>query len=209
MKVNEIFLSIQGESTYSGLPTVFVRFSGCNLRCGYCDTAYAYFEGSEISCEEILKQIEKYSYKRVCLTGGEPMLQNDIDKLLGLLSGFDVTIETNGSIPLCKTKLLPNHHYIMDMKAPSSGSSDKMLMKNFDCLNDLDEIKFVIADRNDYEWSKEIILKYRKKGIVIFSSVFGKIENSLVVEWILEDKLDARFQIQMHKYIWDPLKRGV
>lgn len=209
MKVNEIFLSIQGESTYAGLPTVFVRVQGCNLRCVYCDSAYAYYEGTEMSLEDILKEIKRLGYKRVCMTGGEPLLKEETGELLKLLEDYDVTIETNGSIPLDELELQPNHHFIMDMKAPSSGFSDKMHFRNFKHLNDLDEIKFVIADRNDYEWAKEIISKYYKKGIILFSAVFGKIEKSMIVEWILEDRLDVRFQLQMHKYIWDPTKRGV
>jgi 7-carboxy-7-deazaguanine synthase len=209
MKVNEIFLSIQGESTYAGLPTVFVRVQGCNLRCVYCDSTYAYYEGCEMSLEDIIKEIKKLGYKRVCLTGGEPMLKEEIGKLLELLADYDVTIETNGSIPLDEIKLQPNHHFVMDMKTPSSGFSDKMYFQNFKYLNELDEIKFVIADRIDYEWAGEIISRYYTKGIILFSAVFGKIEKSLIVEWILEDKIDVRFQLQMHKYIWDPTKRGV
>jgi 7-carboxy-7-deazaguanine synthase len=209
MKVNEIFLSIQGESTYAGLPTVFVRVQGCNLRCVYCDSAYAYYEGFEMSLEDIIKEIRKLGYKRVCLTGGEPMLKEETGQLLELLADYDVTIETNGSIPLDEIKLQPNHHFIMDMKAPSSGFSDKMYFQNFKYLNEFDEIKFVIADRIDYEWAKKIIGKYYMKGIILFSAVFGKIEKSLIVKWILEDRIDVRFQLQMHKYIWDPTKRGV
>lgn len=209
MKVNEIFLSIQGESTHIGLPTVFVRFQGCNLRCIYCDTAYAYTEGTEMSCEEILAEIKKLHYKRVCITGGEPMLNDDIGILLELLGDYNVTIETNGSIPLDKIKLENKHHYIMDMKTPLSGSSDKMHMQNFDYLGENDEIKFVIGDRDDFDWAKETINAYYKKGIISFSPMFGKIEPSIIAKWILDDKLDVRFQIQIHKYIWDPSKKGV
>lgn len=209
MKVNEIFLSIQGESTHIGLPTIFVRFQGCNLRCAYCDTAYAYTEGFEMTNEEIFEEIKKFFYKRVCITGGEPMLNDDIDKLLKLLEDYDVTVETNGSILLNKIKLTKNHHYIMDMKTPLSGTSDKMFMENFDYLDENDEIKFVIGDRNDFEWSKKIISEYHKKGLISFSPMFGKIEPSKIAKWILDEKLDVRFQIQIQKYIWDPKKRGV
>lgn len=209
MKVNEIFLSVQGESLSSGFPTIFVRFTGCNLRCSYCDTTYAYEEGKKINVEEVYAEISKLHYRRVCITGGEPLLQSEISDLLELLRAFIVTIETNGAVPLKNFKLYKNQSYVMDMKTPSSGCSDQMYFENFDILSDRDEIKFVIADRNDFEWSKNVIKKYHKAGVITFSPVFGKIAYEELINWILNDRLDVRFQIQLHKVVWDPAKRGV
>lgn len=200
MIVNEIFLSIQGEG--AGFPTVFVRFTGCNLRCNYCDTKYAYHEGKEMSVSDILKKISSYKYKRVCLTGGEPLLQSETKELLKMLKGYNVSIETNGSVSLKNYHMMEGHYFVMDMKAPSSGCSGSMILENFQYLNERDEIKFVIGDKADYEWAKNIINKYYKKGIIIISPVFGMIEYKNIVNWILEDKLDVRFQLQMHKLIW-------
>lgn len=209
MKVNEIFQSIQGESLYAGFPTVFVRFSGCNLRCSYCDTTYAYEEGTEMEPQEILDEIKKYYYKRVCITGGEPLLQKELEKLLYLLEDYNVTIETNGSMDIGLIKLSPKHSYVMDVKCPSSGFSNEMNFNNFEYLSERDEIKFVIGGKDDYEWAKGIIKDYYKKGTTTFSPVFGSIEYSDLVDWILRDKLDVRFQIQLHKIIWGVEKRGV
>ncbi|MEN8904748.1 MAG: radical SAM protein [Clostridiales bacterium] len=208
MKVNEIFSSIQGEGKYTGYPTVFVRFSGCNLRCQYCDTKYSYREGFEINIEDILKKIKLYGIKRVCITGGEPLL-NDISFLLKRLKDYWVSIETNGSIDLGKYSLSKNHNFIMDIKTPSSGVSEFNLYENFKNLNDMDEIKFVISSKDDYIWAKEIINNYYIKGEIVFSTVFGKLRYEDVVKWILEDKIEARFQIQLHKIVWDVDKRGV
>ncbi|GAE89640.1 7-carboxy-7-deazaguanine synthase QueE [Acetivibrio straminisolvens] len=179
MKVNEIFLSIQGESMSAGFPTVFVRFTGCNLRCSYCDTKYAYNGGEDMTPSEIFEEIKKLHYKRVCLTGGEPLLQKELGELLVLLDDYTVTIETNGSVGLGSVVLKnPRHSYVMDMKVPSSGCSGQMLFENFDLLKEQDEIKFVVGDRTDYEWAKSIISKYHKKGTVTFSPVYGKIDYS-------------------------------
>lgn len=209
MKVNEIFLSIQGEGVNTGYPTIFVRFCGCNLRCSYCDTAYAYDEGEEMSPLQILDEIKKHCYKRVCLTGGEPLLQSDLNVLMNLLHDYNVSIETNGSVLLDYTQRGGGHSFVMDMKCPSSGCSDKMRFDNFAVLANKDEIKFVIGSREDYEWAKNIIGSYYKNGIVTFSPVFGRVQYKDIVDWILTDKLDVRFQVQLHKLIWDPDKRGV
>lgn len=210
MKVNEIFLSIQGESLSTGFPTIFVRFSGCNLRCSFCDTTYAYDSGMEMTHYNIYEEIKKLHYKRVCLTGGEPLMQKGLRELLALLEDYIVTIETNGSLDLKSMKLdNPKHSFVMDMKVPSSGCSDKMLFGNFDELRERDEIKFVIGDKNDYDWSKDVISRFYKKGIITFSPVYGKIDYSEIVRWILEDRLDVRFQVQLHKVIWGPNKTGV
>jgi len=202
-------LSIQGEGLLTGFPTVFVRFSGCNLRCSYCDTAYAYDEGMEMEPLTIVKEVERHCYKRVCLTGGEPLLQSDINILLNLLKDYRVSIETNGSVSIDKVERGENHSYALDMKCPSSGFSGKMNFDNFKFLADRDEIKFIVGSREDYEWAKEVLGKYFKKGVITFSPVFQGIRYSDIVEWILNDKLDVRFQLQLHKFIWSPEARGV
>jgi 7-carboxy-7-deazaguanine synthase len=209
MKVNEIFLSIQGEGISTGYPTIFVRFTGCNLRCNYCDTTYSYEGGQEMTPEDIYKKIENFGYKRVCITGGEPLLQHDIMTLLDMLKKYEVNIETNGSVDISGFNLSDSHRFTMDIKVPSSLESEKMKLSNFNFLRDIDEIKFVIGSKEDYEWSKKVIDKYYQKGIITFSPVFSQIEHQTIIEWILEDKLDVRFQLQIHKVIWNPNKRGV
>jgi len=208
MKVNEIFLSIQGEGKSTGCPTVFLRLTGCNLRCSYCDTKYSYTDGEELEIDEIFKRITSYNIKRVCITGGEPLLHN-IKDLLELLEDYYVSIETNGSIELLDYRLSNKHNYVMDVKTPSSGFSECVCYNNFNVLGENDEIKFVISSREDYEWANDIIRKYHKKGGIIFSTVFGKLKYEDVVKWILEDRIEVKFQIQLHKIIWDINKRGV
>ncbi len=209
MKVNEIFLSIQGEGTSTGYPTVFVRFTGCNLRCSYCDTKYSYGEGVEMTPEDIYGKIKEYGYRRVCITGGEPLLQKEIHRLLHLLKEYEVNIETNGSIDISEFELCDPHRFTMDMKVPTSLESKKMKFSNFEYLREVDEIKFVIGSREDYKWTKEIIKSYYKKGIITYSSIFTKIDPKEIISWILEDKLDVRFQLQIHKFIWNPEEKGV
>lgn len=209
MKVNEIFLSIQGESSSVGLPTVFVRFTGCNLRCSFCDTTYAYHDGCDMSLDGIIDEIDKLGCKRVCLTGGEPLLQQDIQSLIDKLHGYDVSIETNGSVELSKFHLHPRQRFVMDIKLMSSGFFDSMKLSNFDYLSDNDEIKFVVCNRQDYDLAKKVISKYYKHGKILISPVFDAIDYATVVAWMLQDKLDARFQLQIHKIIWDKNKRGV
>ncbi|NLL06025.1 MAG: radical SAM protein [Clostridiaceae bacterium] len=209
MQVNEIFLSIQGESLSSGFPTIFVRFTGCNLRCSYCDTTYAYEDGVQMSPVEIFEQVKRLHYKRVCITGGEPLLQVDLKELLALLEGYIVTIETNGAVSIEDILLTEGHSWVMDMKAPSSGCSENMMLDNFKYLRNEDEIKFVIGSRADYDWAKEIIKSNYLKGTITFSPVYRKINYEDMVNWILSDRLDVRFQIQLHKLIWGVDKTGV
>lgn len=209
MKVNEIFLSIQGESFTTGFPTIFVRFSGCNLRCLYCDTRYAYYEGVDMAPETVFERIKKLYYQRACLTGGEPLLQADINCLLDLLSDYNVTIETNGSIDLDIVKKSEKHSFVMDIKTPSSGCSDAMKLSNLKKLDKKDEIKFVIAERRDFDWAEIIINKYYKNGIITFSPSYNRISYKRLVKWILNARLDVRFQVQLHKLIWGPDKKGV
>ncbi|GIM44854.1 7-carboxy-7-deazaguanine synthase [Collibacillus ludicampi] len=218
MKVNEIFFSIQGESSSIGLPTIFVRFTGCNLRCTYCDTKYSYFEGDPDTPQGIMEKIRNYPIKRVCLTGGEPLIQprSEMQELLDLLYAeqYEVSIETDGSVDISKVKLHNKQRFILDMKVPSSGMSEKMDFENLKrIIPERDEIKFVVGNREDYEWSVQLIREHgldpRKGYRLIFSPIFGEISPRDLVEWILADHLDARFQVQLHKIIWDPQQRGV
>jgi 7-carboxy-7-deazaguanine synthase len=211
IKINEIYFSIQGESTKAGLPCVFVRLTYCNLRCKYCDTEYAFYEGKELSIEEIISGIRKFDCKLVEITGGEPLVQSNAINLMQRLcdEGFEVLLETGGSLSI--KEIDPRVKIIMDLKCPSSGMMKKNYYKNIDFIKPSDEIKFVIGTREDYEWTKEIIQKYNlmKKCIILFSVVFGELEPVRLVKWILEDKLDVRFQLQMHKIIWEPTTKGV
>ena len=211
LKINEIYFSIQGESTKAGLPCVFVRLTYCNLRCKYCDTGYAFYEGKELSLEEIIAGVKKFDCKLVEITGGEPLVQSDTINLMQRLcdEGFEVLLETGGSLSI--KEIDPRVKIIMDLKCPSSGMLKKNYYKNIDSIKPSDELKFVIGTREDYEWTKEIIQRYNlmKKCIILFSVVFGELEPVRLVEWILEDKLDVRFQLQMHKFIWEPTTKGV
>lgn len=209
LKVNEIFLSIQGEGITTGFPTVFLRLTGCNLRCNYCDTTYSHQEGELMTLAKIIDKIKSFGIKRLCLTGGEPLLQPKIIKLLNILDDYEINIETNGSIDIRNFQLGVAQRFTMDVKTPSSGEEDSLCVTNFKYLRDIDELKFVIANRADYQWSKAIIDKYYSKGIITFSPVFGVINSKNIIHWILEDRLDARFQLQLHKIIWQPEERGV
>ena len=211
LKVNEIYFSIQGESSKAGLPCVFVRLTYCNLRCTYCDTEYAFYEGKDYTIEQILTEVKKYKCKLVEVTGGEPLVQEECNELMKILcdDGYDVMLETGGSLPIKNVD--SRIRIIMDLKCPSSGMIKKNLYENIDNIKSTDEIKFVIGSREDYEWCKEIIKKYdlTNKCDVLFSVVFGELEPVMLVDWILEDKLKVRFQLQMHKFIWDPAAKGV
>jgi 7-carboxy-7-deazaguanine synthase len=211
LKVNEIYHSIQGESTNAGLLCVFIRLTGCNLRCTYCDTEYAFFEGKERSVDEIIEEVKKYNCKLVEVTGGEPLMQDGSFGLMKKLcdKDFDVMLETAGNMPIKEVD--ERVKIIMDLKCPSSGMMDKNLYENADHLKKDDEVKFVIGNRGDYNWTKEIINKYdlQNKCVLLVSVVFGKLEPLTLVNWILEDKLEVRFQLQMHKFIWHPETKGV
>lgn len=211
LKINEIFYSIQGESSKAGLPSVFIRMTYCNLRCSYCDTEYAFQEGIEISDEDILKEAAKYNCRLVEVTGGEPLFQQGTHSLLTKLcdEGYEVMLETSGSIPI---KDVDNRvKIIMDLKCPSSNMLNKNLYENIEYLKPIDEIKFVIGNKEDYDWAKSIIDKFNliDRFEVLISPVFGRIEPQTLSEWVLRDKLNARFQIQLHKHIWNPEMRGV
>lgn len=211
MKINEIFKSIQGESTYAGLPCVFVRTTFCNLRCGWCDTTYAFYEGVDRSVESVLEEVRRHGCRLVEVTGGEPLLQEEVYVLITALldEGYTVLIETSGSIPIDRVD--PRAVVIMDIKCPGSNMSHAVHWENLDRLKKGDEIKFVIADRADYDWAKEVLSKYPRllDHPILFSPVFNQIDPRQLAEWILEEKLPVRFQLQLHKYIWDPEMRGV
>jgi len=211
LKINEIFYSIQGESSAAGLPCVFVRLTYCNLRCVYCDTEYAFFEGKEMMIDDIISEVKQYDCRLVEITGGEPLVQPQVNNLIKKLCDLDymVMIETGGSLPI--ENIDKRVKVIMDLKTPYSKMEHKNLYDNIKFLKPGDEVKFVIGDRDDYEWSKEIIKEYNltKKVNVLMSPVFNKVENIDLATWILDDRLNLRFQIQMHKYIWHPETRGV
>ena len=211
MKVNEIYRSIQGESSFSGLPCVFVRLTYCNLRCTYCDSQYAFYEGKDLTVEEVLEVVEQYKTPLVEITGGEPLLQKEVFPLMERLvgSGHTVLLETGGSLSI--SEVHPKVIKIIDLKCPSSGESHRNLYSNIEMLQPHDEIKFVVGTRQDYLWAKELIARYSLAGrfTLLLSTVFNKIEPREVVGWMLEDGLPMRFQVQLHKTIWAPEARGV
>lgn len=210
LRVNEIFYSIQGESSFAGLPCVFIRLTGCNLRCSYCDTTYAYDEGRKYTIGTLIQKVKAYNCNLVEVTGGEPLIQEGVYRLLDRLveNGHTVLIETNGSLPI--DRINPQCIKIVDIKCPGSGMSDKMDLLNLRKLSPRDEIKLVIGDKRDYNWSVKLISQERlKKNLVHFSPVFGRLKPERLAKWILEDHLLVRLQLQWHKYIWPDRKRGV
>jgi 7-carboxy-7-deazaguanine synthase len=212
MKVNEIFYSIQGESTFAGLPCAFIRMTGCNLRCTYCDTQYAFYEGTEMSIPEILHAVLSFPTRLVLLTGGEPMLQVSIHELIGKLleNDYTVLLETGGQVSLSGVD--PRVHKIMDFKCPSSGMEGHNDYGNVRYLARNDEVKFVIGDRHDFDWACDLVRQYdiaSKAGSVIFSPVFHKISNAELAAWVLDCGLNVRMQLQLHKLIWPDRDRGV
>lgn len=211
--MNEIFQSIQGESSYAGRPCVFVRLTGCNLRCAWCDTPYAYEEGDVMELADILDRVENYRCPLVEVTGGEPLLQEETPELIRRLldKGFRVLLETNGSLDVSSVD--PRCVKILDIKCPSSGEAEKNLFKNLDHLMKLDEIKFVIGDREDYDYAREkisLIFQMRPgRNIIHFSPLHGRMEPQTLAEWILEDRLPVKLQLQIHKILWPGERRGV
>jgi 7-carboxy-7-deazaguanine synthase len=212
LTVNEIFHSIQGESTHAGRPCVFVRLTACDLRCSWCDTPYAFYEGRKMSLDEVIAAVEDYRCPLVELTGGEPLLQKDVYPLMArvLESGKTVLVETGGHVSLVDVPL--SVHKIMDVKCPGSGEAHRMDWSNLDRLSPIDEVKFVIRDRADYEYARAVVSKHeldRKVAAVLFSPVHGVLDPRTISEWVLADRLAVRVQLQVHKYIWDPQTRGV
>ncbi len=212
LRVNEIFFSIQGESTWAGRPCAFVRLTGCNLRCVWCDTEYAFHEGRTMTVEEVAERVSGYRCDLVEITGGEPLLQSGVYALVGCLldSGATVLVETSGAIDV--SRLDPRAIKVMDLKCPASGECGRNLWSNLDYLTQRDEVKFVIADRGDYEWARNAIGRLgltARVNAVLMSCAFGSLEQASLAGWILADRLAVRMQLQMHKYIWPPEARGV
>ena len=212
LTINEIYFSIQGESTWAGRPCVFVRLTFCNLRCTYCDTEYAFYEGKRQSLGEIVGAVLAYRCPLVEITGGEPLLQKNVLPLMTTLAdaGCTVLLETSGAHDISAVD--PRVHRIMDLKTPGSGEVERNLWSNLEHLTARDEVKFVIGSREDYEWSCAQLRQHRldqRCGAVLFSPIFGRIDPREIVDWILADNLPVRFQLQMHKFIWKPTQRGV
>ncbi len=211
MRITEIFFSVQGESTHVGRPCVFVRTTGCDLRCGYCDTAYAFHGGRSMSLDEIVAEVRRHPTRFVCLTGGEPLLQKELPGLAArlLAEGYDVSVETHGQLP---TDRLPaGVHRIVDLKTPGSGEvhTDFAL---FDVLDKGDELKVVVSSREDFDWAAARIREHgldRRVGTVLFSPVHGQVVPRELAEWLLASGLDARIQLQLHKLVWGADARGV
>ncbi|MBN1833134.1 MAG: radical SAM protein [Deltaproteobacteria bacterium] len=213
LKINEVFYSIQGESSFAGRPCVFIRLTGCNLRCSYCDTQYAYEEGNSLKIKEILAEIGSYECRLVEITGGEPLLQKETPALIQRLldEDYEVLLETNGSQDIDRVDRRCVR--IVDIKCPSSGEEEKNDLKNLNILTDKDEVKFVIGDRRDYEYAKRVLnlipVYSTRIRAAHFSPVFGKIEPKTLAKWILEDHLDVRLHLQLHKLIWGQGQRRV
>ncbi|HTY61515.1 MAG TPA: radical SAM protein [Acidobacteriota bacterium] len=212
MKVNEIFYSLQGESSYAGWPCAFIRLAGCNLRCTYCDTQYALFDGTEMSVSEVLLAIEAYPTRLVLVTGGEPMLQASVFGLFKELigKGYTVLLETGGQVSLAG--VAPLVHKIMDFKCPSSGMASHNDYGNVRHLTLNDELKFVVGDRTDFDWACDLIRQYdlaSRVKAVHFSPVFGKLSHAELASWVLSCGLPVHLQLQLHKIIWPDMQRGV
>jgi len=204
LRVTEIFHSVQGESTRVGLPTVFVRLTGCPLRCTWCDTEYAFAGGESLTIAQVIERVATFACNTVCVTGGEPLAQKSCPALLTALcdAGYSVSLETSGALDVCG--LDPRVARIVDLKAPDSGECEKNRWENLDCLGANDELKLVLASAADYDWAKSLLTTRRLNDIcpVLFSPVADKLGPAQLAEWILRDKLPVRFQLQLHKVLW-------
>ena len=208
LRLTEIFFSLQGEASRAGLPTVFVRLTGCPLRCVWCDTTYSFTGGEPATIASVLDEVAKYPVRQVCVTGGEPLAQKECLPLLSALcdAGYDVSLETSGALDIAAVD--PRVARIMDLKAPDSGESDKNRWENLPFLTPRDEIKIVVASRADYEWAREAIRNYKLDAIcrVLLSPAAGLVDATALADWILADGLDVRFQMQLHKLLWGNAK---
>jgi 7-carboxy-7-deazaguanine synthase len=212
LTINEIFYSVQGESSYAGRPCVFVRLTACDLRCSWCDTSYAFYEGSKRSLDSVLAEVDAYQCPLVEVTGGEPLLQADVYPLMEslLARGRTVLLETGGHRSTARVPA--GVVTILDVKCPGSGESEKNDWTNLERLQPHDEVKFVIKDRTDYEYARDVIARHdlaRRAAAIHFSPVHGVMDARTMAEWVLADNLPVRVQLQLHKYIWDPATRGV
>lgn len=211
LKINEIFYSIQGETTYVGIPTVFVRLTSCNLRCTYCDTKYSYHEGDEQTIESILQEIVLHKTPYVCITGGEPLLQKKVHNLMNTLcdQGYKVSLETSGS----KSIETVDHRVkvILDVKTPDSGAANSFVIENIGFSTSTTEYKFVICSEEDFIWSENFCRQHKlfENFVVLYSPSYGQVSERWLAEKILQKKSSARLQLQLHKYIWSPEARGV
>jgi len=211
LNISEIFYSIQGESTHAGLPCTFIRLTACDLRCVWCDTEYAFDGGERMTLDAVMKKVDQFGCRLVEITGGEPLLQDGVHDLIGRLcdAGYELLVETGGHLDIGPVD--ERATVIMDIKCPGSRMAEKNRWDNLQALKPKDEVKFVIADRGDYEWARTVV-QDRFAGAsqtILFSPVFEEVENVRLSEWILEDQLPVRFQVQLHKYIWEPSRRGV
>lgn len=211
LKVTEIFASIQGETSRSGYPFAFVRLTGCNLRCRYCDTVYAYDSGDDLPLDEVVSRVTAFRLPRACVTGGEPLLQEEAPALVSALldRGLEVLVETNGTVPL--SALDPRAVKIMDVKCPSSGEEGKTLWDNFRHLTGRDEVKFVVSTEDDYRYARDVVAARRRGAAwtVLLSPAFGLLAPERLAGWMVGDAMDARFQLQLHKLVWGPDRRAV
>ncbi len=209
MNLTEIFSSIQGESTHAGRPCTFVRTTGCDQRCSWCDTAYAFEGGESLSVAEVLARVNQLGLNLVEVTGGEPLLQDDMPQLLTTLcnQGYEVLLETGGSLSI--EGVDPRVTCILDLKAPASGMSDRILWDNLAHLKGRDEVKFVLADRGDYDWACRVIDTHELAPRALLSPVFELLDPALLAEWMVADRRSLRMQMQLHKLIWSPERRGV
>jgi 7-carboxy-7-deazaguanine synthase len=210
--VNEIFYSIQGESIYSGRPCIFVRLTGCNLRCTYCDTRYAYAEGEKMEIAQIIRRVSEFKCRLVEITGGEPLIQNETPLLVSTLldNGYVVMMETNGSLDISRVDR--RCIKVLDMKCPSSNESKNNNLENLKQLHSKDQIKFVIGNHEDYTYAKNMILSHCPEfpgDRILFSPVFGKMPPADLSDWILKDHLNVRLHLQIHKYIWPDREKGI
>lgn len=208
LRLTEIFFSLQGEASRAGLPTVFIRLTGCPLRCTWCDTTYSFTGGEAATVASVLAEVAQYPTRQVCVTGGEPLAQKECLSLLSALcdAGYDVSLETSGALDIAAVD--PRVSRIMDLKAPDSGESAKNRWENLALLNGRDEIKIVIASRADYEWARSVFAERQLRACcpVLLSPAQGLIEPTALAEWILQDGLDVRFQMQLHKLLWGNMK---
>jgi 7-carboxy-7-deazaguanine synthase len=204
LRITEIFYSLQGEARTVGLPTVFIRLTGCPLRCGYCDTEYAFQGGAWMSIDDVLQQTAQYNAAHVTVTGGEPLAQKTCLSLLTRLcdAGYQVSLETSGAMDVCQVDARVVK--VMDLKTPASGEQTKNRLENIDCLTNQDQVKFVICNEEDYRWAKQMLSQYQlnEHCEVLFSPSYGELDAKTLAQWVLQDQLPVRFQLQLHKILW-------